>query len=77
MDKKNKIKILQSNNMDEFLESLRLYAPKYDDLPIEQWDKDIYKHYAEVILGTTVEALEKQEDEIIEYVNMEPIETIE
>lgn len=67
MKQEIKKNILKSNNMGEFLDALRLYAPEYDDLPVEKWDKDIYKHYVEVILGTTIESIEKMEEEIIEY----------
>lgn len=62
-----KEELLKTKSEEEFNIFLLKYHPNYDDIPPNEWDKDIYKHYVEVILGTTIEALEKMDEEIIEY----------
>lgn len=62
-----KEELLKTKSEEEFNSFLLKYHQNYDDIPINEWDKDIYKHYVEVILGTTIESIEKMEEEIIEY----------
>ncbi len=64
---KNKEELLQAKTEEEFNAYLLKNYPEYDEIPINEWNQDIYRYYVENILDTTIEALEKMEEEIIEY----------
>lgn len=62
-----KEELLKVKNEDEFNEFLLKYHPNYDDIPADQWEQEIYRYYVEIILKTTIESIEKMDEEILEY----------
>lgn len=67
MSVEEKKELLKVDNESDFCDFLLKYHPEYDDIPMNEWNEEIYQYFLTNVLKTTEEMLKFMEENIIEY----------
>lgn len=59
MTEKIRKELKKTKTYGDFHKFLKKYYPKYFDLPVDKWEKEVYEYYVVKIIGMPLEKFEE------------------